>query len=114
ATATHISRELGLPLLLIPKGEHPYTQTIRGKFKKNKSVVVFATLINNPSSIMHACKILKKNGLKIKYVVLVINRGKNLNELFLKEEIKLLSIYDYRSEDDAEIKENDEYVRLFK
>ena len=98
---------------MIPKGEHPYTQTIRGEFKKNKSVVVFATLVNNPSGIMHACKILKKNGLKIKYVVSLINRGKNLNELFLKEEIKFLSIYDYPSMDDAEIKENDEYVKMF-
>ncbi|MCK5474296.1 MAG: hypothetical protein KAI53_02725 [Candidatus Aenigmarchaeota archaeon] len=114
ATATHISREFGIPLLMIPKGEHPYTQTIRGEFKKNKSVVVFTTLINNPSGIMHTCEILKKNGLKTKYVVSLINRGKNLNELFLKEEIKFLSIYDYPSDDSAEIKENENYIRLFK
>ena len=71
-------------------------------------------MINNPSSILHACEILKNNGFNIKYVISLVNRGENLNELFLKQKIKFLSIYNYPTKNNAEIKESEEYLKLFK
>lgn len=112
AIATHISRELKIPLLLVSPLEQFFTQPVRGQFGKNEDVVVFSTCVKNPAGLAYACEVLKKKHLNVKGVVVLLNRSANIKEFSAGAGLEVFCIFNYLTKDGSKLEMTKEYIKL--
>lgn len=92
--AVAVSLETGLPHLIIRKEAKEYGTKgqIIGDFNRNDSVLMVEDVATTGGSMLMAIKLLKEEGLIVRYAIVVVDREEGAHEALAEEDIKLIPL----------------------
>lgn len=92
--AVAVSLETGLPLLIIRKEAKEYGTKgqIIGDFKKGDAILMVEDVATTGGSVLKAVQLLRKEGLYVRYAVVVVDREEGAVEALAREDVVLIPL----------------------
>ena len=94
-TASVMTVLYNVPMVYTRKEQqkHGITKLVQGEYKKGETVVIIDDIITTGASKLMVIKPLEKSGLKVKDIVLLIDRENGGKEIIEKEGYRLYTVY---------------------
>lgn len=93
--ATALSLEQNLPMLMCRKEAKDYgtKKQIEGVFKAGQDCLIVEDVVTTGGSVLHIAELLKKQGLEVKNIAVLVDRQQGGKEALLKAGYQLHSVY---------------------